>query len=30
MATVVATCMTIYCGIGAALSGFLLLVTERD
>lgn len=30
MATVVATCLTIYCGIGAALSGFLLRVTEGD
>lgn len=30
MATVVATCMTIYCGIGATLSGFLLRVTESD
>ena len=28
MATVVAVCMTIYCGIGATLSGFLLLVTD--
>ena len=30
MATVVATCVTIYCGIGATLSGFLLRVTESD
>lgn len=30
MATVVASCLTIYCGIGAALSGFLLRATESD
>ena len=30
MATVVAMCMTIYCGTGAALSGFLLSVSESD
>lgn len=27
-ATVVAACVAIYCGIGAALSGFLLIVTD--
>lgn len=30
MATVVATCFTLYCGTGATLSGFLLIVTEES
>lgn len=30
MATVVATCLTIYCGIGAALSGFLFRIAESE
>jgi len=29
MATVVATCLTLYCAVGATLSGFLLMVTDR-